>query len=50
MVAKGVLDDFILDAVRLDEPSFRLKDKELMVIAGAVKALLQFHLEAGDGL
>ena len=50
VVAKGVLHDFVLDAVRLDEASLWLKDVELMVISRLVETVPQLSLQDGDRL
>lgn len=49
-VAKGVLDDFVLEGVGLNEPFLRLEDIKLPVAAGAVCAGAQLLLQDGDSL
>ena len=50
VIAKGVLHDFVLETVGLDEAFLWLEYVKFPVIAGLVGALAQFVLQIGDGL
>ena len=50
LITEGVLDDFVLEAVRLDQAALRLVDVERAIAARPVGPGLQFPLDQRDGL